>query len=292
MFLVALLPVALAAPEVAAPAWAGAPVGCSAAVPPSTLARFLKDAELRLAELDDDGFAAAAQAAAAATACVGSPLSAADLAPWHRVMGVRAFTAGDEATAAAHFRAYVALAPDGELPSSYAGEGGKLVAFFRASVAERPTGAPRALLPPPGYRAVADGAPATLLPAGRAGVVQLLAAEDTVVTTWALDGDDPAPDLGSVLAKAVAPVVSTLPAPTAQRRPVGLAVATAVTAALAGGSYAASWVLRSRFDDVTVAPVATDDLAGLRTGTNATALAAPALGGVALALGIVTVVRW
>lgn len=77
-----------------------------------------------------------------------------------------------------------------------------------------------------------------------------------------------------------------------EKHPVGLVAAAAGSAVLSGGSYALSWVLRDRFDDLEESPAAMSDLPALRTGTNVSAIAAPVLGGVALGLGVVAVVRW
>jgi hypothetical protein len=68
-------------------------------------------------------------------------------------------------------------------------------------------------------------------------------------------------------------------------------VASVGTGAVAGGTFALSWYLRSRFEEPDSA-LTVGQLNALRTQTNATSVAAPALAALALGLGAVAVVTW
>lgn len=273
-----------------------APPGCVAALPPSILEGYLDDAELRLTQLDDQGFVSAVSAAHTALACLAAPVSIETAARWHRVMGVRAFYAGDNEAARDELRASSAPHPEAGLPESYAAEGGKLLSFYRQVIAA-PLRSGEPVDVPADTELFVDGAPAHELPTDRAALLQLRGADGTLLASHEHRPGDPAPDLRAWHAAALVENASrtgmAAPPPAVERpRPIGLAIATGASALLATGTWAGSWYLRSQSEDSSAAPASTDDRAALRREASALTVLAPCLGTVALALGVVTVWRW
>lgn len=288
------------------------PVGCDTAVPVATVMRFLQDGERRLVQLDEAGLDASGSAAEAALPCIGAVLSPANAAVWHRVMGVRAFSMKDEATARDELRATFALSAGAPLPTNYASEGGTLYTFYQSATAA-PAAAARAVNVPDGVDFYVDGTKVEEVPADHAALLQLVDSEG-IIRSWTLPSASAIPDLaGEVaaarLARKGAPIVvaETATGPVdpeestelvrpgdekVHRRPVGLLIATGSSALLGGGSYALSWYLHGRFGDLDNTPVPVGEVDNLRWQTNASTVAAPVLGVTALGLGIATVVRW
>jgi hypothetical protein len=275
-----------------------APPGCVAAIPPSIVEGYLDDAEQRLTQLDDQGFVSAVAAAQTALPCLAAPLSITSAARWHRVMGVRAFYAGDNDAARDELRASLVSDPEAALPESYAAEGGRLLSFYRQVIAA-PLRSGEPVDVPADAELFVDGAPAHELPTDRAALIQLRGLDGALLASHEHRPGEDAPDLRAWQAAArvdkasqSSGAIGAIQPPAPRTRPLGLAIATGASALLATGTWAGSWYLHSRFTDQTGDPVPVDDLSALRRQTNTLTVLAPSLGTVALALGVVTVWQW
>jgi len=163
--------------------------GCDAPVPVPALTSELALAEQAWTALDAAAFEDHLADALVRLVCVDAVVTPADVGRLHRLQGLRAFAAGDDAAASAAFAAARAAAPDLDL-RGLVREGHTLRDLWAA--APRPADA---VVLPPGDRVKlwVDGALATERPAARPWLLQVTDRDAVALTEWVASG----PPLGT-----------------------------------------------------------------------------------------------
>lgn len=232
----------------------------------------IQQALLDFATLDEDSFDAAAQQAFDELPCLDEVLLSPNAAAFHRLMGLRAFFAGQDEAAVMSFRASLNIEPDYELSSKIAPKGGKLHRLWLESQ-DGPSPYVGLFRTPGGMYAWVDGAEGALQAEDLPSIVQYGITEDSVSWTGYLQpGELPPttmPGVGLTITQAPAvpdaapvPEIVSADGPTARRDLVdaappektksggrgGLIAATVVSGVMAGGLYGGASYMRGEYD--------------------------------------------
>lgn len=255
---------------------------CESPTRATDVAGTVSGAQLAMASLDMDGFAAAVALARGSVPCLAEVLSPLDAASYHGLMGLAAFSGDREEESVLWFAAAQAVTPSFKFPSVIAPPGGPLEAVLaRARASPLGTMQP---VPPYDGRVLVDGSPGVLRPADRPCVLQLIRADGTVARTYVLLPGDALPfwEPPPTPMQRFVPKIREKPS-------VPFGIAAGGSAAVAGGLYALGGVWHAQYLD---SDTPYEDLQGLETRTNAALGASIALGVAAAALTTVTFVRW
>lgn len=250
-----------------------AQAACPAPVAAADLARQLSSADAAFADLDDAGFRGAVAGARQGLPCVGEPLSAGQVAAWHRAEALLAFLDRDHAATVQHFQAMLGASPGWQLSEELAPDGHPLRTDFDIALGLGPP--PRAALAPPSDGSLrVDGVAASTAPQGLPYVLQHLDATGAVRLTQAVEVGATPPDYGAVAsAEGSRP---TRPAPDRRKARLGPPlVATAVVAgAASAGLYGLSAARVGEFWDPATADGELDRLRGEANGMATASLCA------------------
>lgn len=142
--------------------------------------------------VDEPGFQRAVAAAADALPCVEDPVTVAFAARCHRVLGLRAFLAGDDASASRAFAASIAADPAYTFPETMVPAENPLRALYEGA-RSLPTTTQE--IPPPAGRSSVriDGVATRARPTFRPTILQLVTPDGRAATAW-LATDAPLPD--------------------------------------------------------------------------------------------------
>ncbi|MCB9689045.1 MAG: hypothetical protein H6738_12830 [Alphaproteobacteria bacterium] len=278
-------------------AW-GAPE-CAAPTTVGDLVEAVARAELSVSALDADALSAALEDADGVVPCLAEPLSPDPIARWYRVSAIHLLVSGDDAAAAAMFRAARGLQPAHVLDPT-------LAEPIREAWAAAVPGTQTRVLPRPAEGSFAvNGTAATVAPEDRPYVVQWFA-DDGAIRGTALVGPGqklpfpvaPAPVPVPVPVPAPAPVVvAPAPAPVPVAEPQrghasrGLALASLGTAVVAGGAIATAAALQ---EEVLSSPQPSSELSGLVVANRVVGYGAGGAAALAVGLGAGAVIvgRW
>jgi len=239
-------------------------------------------AEVAMASLDTDAFAASVADARQALPCLAIPLNPLDAASFHVLMGLDAFMGGKPDDAARSFQAVLAITPAFRLPAAIAPAGGPLEA-----VLEKARGLPATeaeALPPFDGIVRVDGVTSLTRPKNRPCVLQLVSTKGVVSSTYYLAPADELPRWD--------------PPPTAfQKALPKLRAKPSVPFAIAAGTTAAAAVALDVFGSTRHAAYLDpttpyDKLDALRLESDGSLVATIGLGAAAVALTTFTFLRW
>lgn len=255
---------------------------CDGATNVSSISADVSAAQLAMAGLETDAFAAAVADARLALGCVTSPLNPLDAAAYHTLMGLDAFMGGKEDSAARSFQTVLAITPDFQLPALIAPAHGPLASIIDTA-RTLPASAVEALPPFDGIVRV-DGVTSLTRPKDRPCILQLVSAKGVVSNTYYLAPGEALPRW------APPPTAFQRVLPKLREKPnVPFAIAAGTTAAAAGTLYALGGTWHAQYLDPTT-PY--EDLDGLRAQSDTALGASIALGIAAAALTTVTIVHW
>ncbi len=263
------------------------------------LQRALNEAMAAYAALDIAAFDRARADATTTLECLGEPVSPPLAAAAHRAEAIAAFVQDDLQGTRSAFRSALVLQPAYRMPEDVLPPGSPLQALYEEA---------RQLGPGPdepaslavGLTLLVDGADQGGVPAERPAIVQVVAPDGQVQSTWYLRVGDPFPEelrappgavavTSPVVSPVMSPVVSsTSGEPDRGGRWMPLAIGAGVSGLLAGGAWALSAASHDRF--VTPGEVAYEELEALQRANHAQVLAAGGLGVTALGLGIGAVI--
>ena len=252
-------------------------------VEPTTLLEFQAAAragEDAFANIDLPALTLARNEALATIPCLGERVSVEVAADFHRMMGMAAFTAGDESLVLAEFRAARRLKPGYEIPSEVAPSRHPLVKLYNQAADSADAELElEAVIPPLDGTVAVDGTQGALRVRGLSAIVQTFDAQSTLTATEYLLPGDPTPQYGPV----------PLELEQRKRRRRGLMAATGASALLAGGLYTRAVVGEQQFADTN------RDLANPReaqANNNAIFWSSMGVGAVTVGLGVFTTVTW
>lgn len=245
----------------------------------------VEHAESAYASLDVDGFVAAVEQAERVFPCLIEPITRDVAAGAHRMVGLRAFIAGDRDRARLAFAAARALEPGWRFPESLFPPGHPVRTLYEDLPLTEATWIP---LPPSSAIVRVDGRTTDARPASWPALVQVFGPDGSVLASAYLWPEDPLPALPT----AGLPVVQvpTLAHEPARRRvPWGWMTAAALSAGGAGALYWSAWETKQAYETV---PYAGRDT--LQQRANGLVLASGGLGVVALGSATMAVVsvRW
>ncbi len=248
----------------------------------------LTQAEAAYAALDVNAFLAAMDHAAEVLPCVSDPVPRHLAARLHRFEGLRGFVQRKPTRSMAAFAAARSIEPAYVFPETLVPFGNPALQDYNAldpssgrtvEVPEKTDG-----------RLQFDGTVSLNRPIDRPAVLQLFSGEGGVEHTTYLWGHNEMPPYDTIAPPPEPePVAPPPPVSTAPRHPVNVPLLVATTAATVatGSLYAASWASRSAWasaDDP-------DRVVPLRKKTNGLVVASSAAAGVAVGLGVTTVVE-
>lgn len=262
---------------------------CTGTVELAALTTALQQAEEALSVLDIAGFKAAATQADDLLACVGEPVPRHVAAQLHRMVGLRAFGERDPSASGA-FAAARQIEPAYSFPRSLVPKGSPVFDAWSAIPLDAITTTP---IPPPAEGWIElDGrsgaARADTLPA----VFQRFDGDGAVAASGYLSPQEPLPPYVVALPGAVPTSMAPTETPHLWRRArVPLAIVSSGSAVVGGTLWGLSVQGRARYlntDD----PVADDDLAALRSRTNALAAGSIVGAGLASISGVLLLTTW
>ncbi len=248
----------------------------------SSISVDVSTAQLAMASLDDETFAASVRDARATLLCLATPLNPLDASSYHVLMALDAFMGGKPEDSARSFRTVLAISPTFRLPAAIAPAGGPLEKALDAARAQN-VSEPQAL---PAYDGIVliDGVRALVRPTGRPCILQLVTTKGVVSATYYLGTDDELPRWApppTALQKAL-PKVRSKPS-------VPFAIAAGATAAAA----VAIDVYGSTRHDAFLDPATPyDQLDALRVESDGSLAASIGLGVASAALTTFTFLRW
>ena len=251
---------------------------CDETLHSTDLDAIITEAHQHLEALDADSFQTAVQRARAVVACVKDPIPAGTVAALHRIVGIRAFSAR-EPLAEAAFAAARRIEPGYELPRAQFPPDSPLAEVYAAFDLD---GLRTVVLdvPPNGWVTLDGRADLTLAPDLPVVYQHFIGGGTAVSSGYALPGE---------------PIPGLTPAAPAARRKRRPGVPLAIAAGAAGLLGASTWGLaahgRSRYLSLTD-PVPDDQLAGLRTRTNALVLISGGSFAIGAALGVTSAAAW
>jgi len=185
------------------------------APPPN--ARDLRDrveaAALAFAAMDEMGFTEEATSATSAIPCILEPLEPVDLAAFHRVKGLYAFTLGDEATTLRWFRAARSIDRDYAFPTALVPKGGKVDHIY-TEAGTLAIGDTHEVETDPGLEVRVNGISTSVQPLEFPSVIQVLAGPTVLATDLRMERD-PFPPFHAApppIAEAPPPAEEPLPA--------------------------------------------------------------------------------
>lgn len=256
-----------------------AETACDGASAASDFATASEAGEAAFAAMESDSLLAALDAAAAALACLPTPVDPRDAAAYHRLLAIAAFTRHDFSTALSEFHAARRLEPGYAIPESVAPAGHPLVGLYDASL-RSDEGELEPVQAVGGGMILVDGVRGAPRPTGVSVILQRFDAAGNPEASTLLRPGEPLP------AWAVPPkALSRKGLHTGLIAGTGAAaVASAVLYGLALGAHDQFWDL----DD----PAADSELPGLQAQANTLTYASIGSGAVALGLGAVTVFTW
>lgn len=238
--------------------------------------------ERAFAQVDLVALGAARSAALDALPCLQERITPDASASFHRMMGMAAFTSGDEQGVLAEFYAARRLEPGYRFPLEVAGPGHPLADLYdRAAadvVADRQL---EAVIPPAGGFVIVDGAVDATRPLGMSALVQAWTADQRLLETRFVLADDPTPRWG--------PLPIDVARKQARRR--ALLSVTGATALATVSLYTAAAVTEARFKDLED-PVPDEDLRALRATNNSLLWSSAAAGAITAGLGVTVAVLW
>ncbi len=227
------------------------PVQAACEVRSSTadLAAALNAAAAAMVAMDFPGFVENRNRAQDALHCLGERLTAVDVAAFHRVMALDAYLDQDPEGTVASFRSALATQPGFTLPASFALPGNPLHDLFQQA-REQGAGASNAIFPPAGTVIFVDSLLGTSRPVERPAILELQAADGSLLWTGYLPTGAENPDwtqlelqiptapghLSGVKLSTVGPSVPLL-------------VAAGGTALAAGGLYAVAYGMSRSYRD-------------------------------------------
>lgn len=255
---------------------------CDGTANVSSISANVSSAQLAMAGLDTDDFAAAVADARVALGCVTTPLNPLDAAAYHTLMGLDAFMGGKEDSAARSFQTVLAITPDFQLPAIIAPANGPLAAII-GKARTLPASTVESLPPFDGIVRV-DGVTSFTRPNDRPCVLQLVTTKGIVSNTYYLAPGDALPRW------APPPTAFQRVLPKLREKPsIPFAIAAGTTAAAAGTLYALGGTWHADYLDPAT-PY--ENLDGLRAQSDAALGTSIALGIAAAALTTVTIVHW
>ena len=273
----------------------------------------ISEAETAFGAMDLPAFQQARLAASLSLASLAEPIDPSAAAAYHRLLGLEAFLARQEARAIASFHAAQAIHPSMQLPQSLAPPGNPLhTLWVRGS--QESDGSPFSMNPPPGGILWVDGARRRARPSSRPAVVQLQdPASGRILRSWWLEPSQPdptwppldatSPSLAAELASVgtLTPVSDPIGLPDPARlsrskpRPGAVAMFLGGAAGLAasGALYAVALDQKATFMDPDAAGISdVGELDAQRRRTNSIAGASVGVGTAGLGLGLVGLFRW
>ncbi len=253
----------------------------------SQIAASLNAAESSYTGMDLPGFNETRDRVLGMLECLGEPLNKADAAAFHRVIALDGYLQSKPERTVAAYRTVLALQPGFALSSNIAMPGNPLHERFEEAARLGP-GEMTALYPPAGTVLFVDSVMATERPSERPCILQLTAADGTILWTGYLNEGEANPDwttLDLQLPEDVGPLSGTKIVPTGPNVP--LLASAGGAALLAGGLYGVAYASSKKYDDPDNPDIETpDDLYALRRKTNAMVYTSAGLGALAVALGV------
>ncbi len=230
----------------------------------------MQQALIDFATLDEESFDAATRRAHDELPCLDEVLLPPSAAAFHRLMGLQAFSAGQDEVAVISFRASMNIEPDYELSGKIAPEGGKLHRLW-LEAKDGPSPQVGLFRTPGGMYAWVDGAEGALQAEDLPSIVQYGVTDDQVAWTrylppgelppttmpgvgLAITQAPPAPDAVPVSVVAGAPtarpdlVDAQPPQKTKSGGRGGLIAATVVSGVMAGGLFGGASYMRGEYD--------------------------------------------
>ncbi|MFZ5479803.1 MAG: hypothetical protein ACOZNI_23765 [Myxococcota bacterium] len=243
-------------------------------------------------DLDQAAYEAGQRLLLTQLACVNEPLRPAMVAELHRLVGLDAFLAGDEARALVAFRAALAGDPAWVPPKAVFPADHPLHALL-AKAKAAPEGGGLSLWAPPDGLLLVDGKPGARVLPGRGAIVQRVGPAGVVTHSAWIGPGTPLPDwlLPPREAEAPPPTTVARAKPRVAVAPLAFGAAAGVTGIAGGALYAVAWSERARFDDPALPR---DEIEPTAKRVNGALVGAAAAGGVALACATAAVftVEW
>ena len=273
---------------------AGGPAraACAEPVSPSQLAQLLSTADAAFADLDAEVFSGALAQARAGVPCLSAPLSAGQVAAYHRAEAFQSFLDRDHAAAVQHFRAMLAASPGYRLSDLVAPDGHPLRVDF--DIAQGlPVDPPRTLPAPLVGGLRVDGKETRLAPTALPFVLQQVDAEGKVLSSTLVEqgstmlGYDAVEEASGRRSRGEAPSAGA--DRTRSRLGPPLVAAAIVTGATSAALYGMSSARAGEFWDPATPQ---DELQSLRSQANSMAYASLGVGVVAVGAGTAAVLSF
>jgi hypothetical protein len=252
----------------AVPALLASPLAARAECDAKTLASLVATADTAFTSMDAEVFEGTTAELDRTLACQTEPLSAIQIAEYHRVRALAAFFAEDRPAAVLSFQAALSTMPGYALPYVIAPEGHPLRKLYEDAKLFAPGESFTLPEPADGWLTV-DGTRTREAPAARPFVFQWLGSTGQVRETQYVDVGTPVPTYALAPLPPVVdldPIGDEPPVPVKRKVSAPLVSAGLVLGAASAGMYGAAFVFRDSYDEAVLA----GDEARIRSGYLAT----------------------